>query len=207
MTAERRAGGRDWLSLLEEARALTHGHFRLSSGLHSPAYVQCARLTEEPRRARRAGEALAAALLKRLVERLGEAPDSVLAPAMGGLLIGHEVAAALGVPFRFTERAADGAMALRRGFALAAGERVAVVEDVVTTGRSTRETIALAEACGARVVGVGALLDRSGEDGAPFAVPFVSLARLDLPTWRPEECPRCAAGEPVEKPGSRPDPA
>jgi orotate phosphoribosyltransferase len=204
VTAERQASGRDWLAVLEEARALTHGHFRLSSGLHSPAYVQCARLTEDPRRARRAGEALAAALL----ERLGGAPDSVLAPAMGGLLIGHEVASALGVPFRFTERAADGAMALRRGFALAAGERVVVVEDVVTTGRSTRETIELAEAGGARVIGVGALLDRSGggEGAAPFTVPFVSLAHLDLPTWRPEECPRCAAGEPVEKPGSRPEP-
>jgi orotate phosphoribosyltransferase len=202
MTTERQA---DWLAVLEEAGALTRGHFRLSSGLHSPAYVQCARLTEDPARARRAGAALAAAL----VERLGAAPDSVLAPAMGGLLIGHEVAAALGVPFRFSERIADGTMALRRGFALAAGERVAVVEDVVTTGRSTRETIALAEAGGARVVGVGALLDRSGggEDGSPFAVPFVSLARLDLPAWRPEECPRCAAGEPIEKPGSRPDPA
>lgn len=203
MTSERREEARDWLAVLEEARALTRGHFRLSSGLHSPAYVQCARLTEEPRRARRAGEALAAAL----VARLGEAPGSVLAPAMGGLLIGHEVASALGVPFRFTERAADGAMALRRGFALAPGERVAVVEDVVTTGRSTRETIELAEARGARVVGVGALLDRSGggEGRSPFRVPFVALARLDLPTWPAEECPRCAAGEPVEKPGSRPE--
>jgi orotate phosphoribosyltransferase len=203
MTGRRHEDADGWLAVLEEARALTRGHFRLSSGLHSPADVQCARLTEEPRRARRAGEALAAAL----VARLGAAPDSVLAPAMGGLLIGHEVAAALGVPFRFTERAADGAMALRRGFTLAAGERVVVVEDVVTTGRSTRETIELAEARGARVVGVGALLDRSGggEEQAPFAVPFVALARLDLPTWRPEECPRCAAGEAVEKPGSRPD--
>lgn len=200
MTTERRP---DWLAVLEDAGALTRGHFRLSSGLHSPAYVQCARLTEDPTRARRAGAALAAAL----VERLGTSPDSVLAPAMGGLLIGHEVAAALGVPFRFTERDAGGAMALRRGFALAAGEEVAVVEDVVTTGRSTRETIELAEAAGARVVGVGALLDRSGggEGASPFAVRFVALARLDLPTWRPEECPRCAAGEPVEKPGSRPD--
>jgi orotate phosphoribosyltransferase len=200
MTTERQP---DWLAVLEEAGALARGHFRLSSGLHSPAYVQCARLTEDPTRARRAGAALAAAL----VERLGAAPDSVLAPAMGGLLIGHEVAAALGVPFRFTERDAGGAMALRRGFALAAGERVAVVEDVVTTGRSTRETIELAEAAGARVAGVGALLDRSGagEGASPFAVPFVALARLDLPTWRPEECPRCVAGERVEKPGSRPD--
>lgn len=203
MTSRRHEDADGWLAALEEARALTRGHFRLSSGLHSPAYVQCARLTEEPRRARRAGEALAAAL----VARLGAAPDSVLAPAMGGLLIGHEVAAALGVPFRFTERTPDGAMALRRGFTLAAGERVVVVEDVVTTGRSTRETIELAEECGARVVGVGALLDRSGggEEESPFALPFVALARLDLPTWRPEECPRCAAGEAVEKPGSRPD--
>jgi orotate phosphoribosyltransferase len=173
--------------------------------------VQCARLTEDPTRARRAGAALAAAL----AERLGAAPDSVLAPALGGLRMGHEVAAARGGPGRFNGRDAGGALALRRGFALAAGARVAVVEDVVTTGRSTRETIELAEAAGARVAGVGALLDRSGAldrggagegaSGLPFAVPFVALARLDLPTWRPEECPRCAAGEPVEKPGSRPD--
>jgi orotate phosphoribosyltransferase len=195
----------DWLATLEEARALTRGHFRLSSGLHSPAYVQCARLLEEPRRARRAGEALAAALVARLGEGAagGERPDSVLAPAMGGLLIGHEVAAALGVPFRFTERGAEGTMALRRGFELAAGERVVIVEDVVTTGRSTRETIELAERRGARVIAVGALLDRS--DGEPFDVLFVALARLALPTWSAADCPLCAAGEPVEKPGSRPN--
>jgi orotate phosphoribosyltransferase len=189
---------------LEAARALTHGHFRLSSGLHSPAYVQCARLLEDPRRARRAGEALGAAV----VERLGAPPDSVLAPALGGLLIGHEVAAALGVPFRFTERASDGAMALRRGFELAAGERVVVVEDVVTTGRSTEETMALARQRGVRVVAVAAVLDRSGGAGdGPFAVPFVALARLDLPTWAADACPLCAAGEPIDKPGSRPVPA
>ncbi|HEX2162863.1 MAG TPA: orotate phosphoribosyltransferase [Thermoanaerobaculia bacterium] len=200
MTAGEGSASAGWLAELEASRALTRGHFRLSSGLHSPAYVQCAGLLEDPRRARRAGEALAAAL----VARLGAAPDSVLAPAMGGLLIGHETAAALGVPFRFTERAADGAMALRRGFALAPGERLVVVEDVVTTGKSTRETIDLAAAAGARAVAVGAILDRSG--GAPFDAPFVALARLDLPTWTTEECPLCAAGQPVEKPGSRPDP-
>lgn len=199
MTAEERSRG-GWLATLEGARALTRGHFRLSSGLHSPAYVQCARLLEEPRRARRAGEALAAAV----VELLGAPPDSVLAPAMGGLLIGHEVAVALGVPFRFTERAADGSMALRRGFELGAGERVVVVEDVVTTGRSTEETMALARQRGAEPLAVAAILDRSGA-GGPFRVPFVALARLDLPTWAADACPLCAAGEPIDKPGSRPD--
>ncbi|MGE5234184.1 MAG: orotate phosphoribosyltransferase, partial [Acidobacteriota bacterium] len=122
-------------ALLEESGALREGHFRLSSGLHSPAYVQCALLLQEPARARRLGGELA----RRLAEHR---PESVLSPALGGVVIGHEVAAALGVPFRFTERQ-EGAMALRRGFALRGGERVAVVEDVVTTGKSTRECAAV----------------------------------------------------------------
>ncbi len=195
-------GGREadgWRRLLEESGALVHGHFRLSSGLHSPVYVQCARLLEAPRRAERVGSAVAAALR----EALGGAPDSVLAPALGGVIIGHEVAAALDVPFRFTERGADGAMALRRGFHLAPDETVVLVEDVVTTGRSTRETAALAAAAGARVAAVGSILDRSG-GAAPFDVPFVSLLRLDLPTWKPEDCPLCREGGTAEKPGSRP---
>lgn len=189
----------DWRAELEASGALTRGHFHLSSGLHSGAYVQCARLLESPGRARRAGAALAAELL----EAVGEPPHSVLAPAMGAVLIGHEVAAALGVPFRFTERTGDGEMALRRGFRLAPGERVVIVEDAVTTGRSTRETAELARAAGAEVLAVGAILDRSG-GAADLGVPFVALARLDLPTHRPQECPLCAAGEPVVKPGSRP---
>jgi orotate phosphoribosyltransferase len=190
----------DWLRLLAESGALARGHFRLSSGLHSAAYVQCARLLEDPRRARRAGEALAGALLARLERR----PDSVLSPALGGVVIGHEVAAALGVPFRFTERAAGGEMVLRRGFRLAPGEVVTVVEDVVTTGRSTRETIAVALAAGAQVAAVGAILDRSGGAGL-FEVPFVSLAGLDLPTWQGADCPLCRDGSVAEKPGSRPE--
>jgi orotate phosphoribosyltransferase len=193
------ADGGGWHTVLEQSGALVHGHFKLSSGRHSSAYVQCARLLEDPARARRAGRALAEAL----TAELGGRPDSVLAPAMGALLIGHEVAAALGVPFRFTERDAEGRMALRRGFELAPGERLVIVEDVVTSGRSTRETAELARSAGAQVLAVGAILDRSG--GAnPFDVPFVALAALDLPAWATEECPLCAEGRPVEKPGSRP---
>lgn len=183
--------------LLEESGALRRGHFLLSSGWHSDAYVQCALLLEDPVRARRVGEELAA-------ELRGFHPDSVLSPALGGVIIGHEVAAALGVPFRFTERK-DSEMGLRRGFSLRQGERVVVVEDVVTTGRSTLEAAALATGRGARVVAVGAVIDRSG--GAdPFDVPFRALLPLDLPSYTPADCPYCRAGSSPEKPGSRPDP-
>ncbi|HEX5759413.1 MAG TPA: orotate phosphoribosyltransferase [Thermoanaerobaculia bacterium] len=181
--------------LVEESGALRRGHFLLSSGLHSPAYVQCALLLELPERARRVGEELAARLAPL-------APQSVLSPALGGLIVGYEVAAALGVPFRFTERKGE-AMELRRGFELAAGERVVVVEDVITTGRSTRETIAVAEARDAQPVGVGAIIDRTA-GGSGFAVPFAALMTLDLETYPPEACPLCAAGSRPEKPGSRP---
>jgi orotate phosphoribosyltransferase len=156
--------------------------------------VQCARLLEHPVRARRVAEALAAELRPFEVE-------SVLAPAMGGLIIGHEVAEALGVPFRFAERK-DGRMELRRGFALRPGERVAIVEDVVTTGRSTEETMAVARALGAVVVAVGSILDRSG-GRQPFTVPFASLLELQFPTWPAAECPLCREGGTPEKPGSR----
>lgn len=195
------SAGKSWLEMLEESGALLRGHFRLSSGLHSPAYVQCARLLEDPRRAREVGEALAVAVLE-AVDR----PDSVLAPALGAVIVGHEVAAALGVPFRFTERGTGGRMELRRGFGLGAGERVVVVEDAVTTGRSTRETMEVARAAGAEVVAVAAILDRSGGP-SPFHVPFVRLAELAAPTYPPKECPMCAAGGKAEKPGSRPDTA
>jgi orotate phosphoribosyltransferase len=185
------------MRLLEESGALRRGHFLLSSGLHSEAYVQCALLLEDPVRARRVGEDLAE-------ELRSFHPDSVLAPALGGVIIGHEVAAALGVPFRFSERKGD-EMGLRRGFTLRQGERVVIVEDVVTTGRSTLETAALATGRGARVVAIGAIIDRTvGRD--PFDVPFRALLPLDLPSYAPNECPTCrAGGQPPEKPGSRPD--
>lgn len=184
--------------MLEESGALRRGHFLLSSGLHSDAYVQCALLLEDPKRARWAGEALAAALRS-------QRADSVISPALGGVIIGHEVAAALGVPFRFSERKGE-AMGLHRGFALRPGERVVIVEDVITTGKSTRETAALAASCGAEVVGVGAIIDRTGGPN-PFNVPFHSLLRLDLTSYLPMQCPFClAGGAPPEKPGSRPQP-
>jgi orotate phosphoribosyltransferase len=183
--------------MLEESGALRRGHFLLSSGLHSEAYVQCALLLEDPVRARKVGSDLAE-LLRSFH------PDSVLSPALGGVIIGHEVAAGLGVPFRFTERKGE-EMGLRRGFTLRQGERVVVVEDVVTTGRSTLETAALATGRGARVVAVGAIIDRtSGRD--PFDVPFRALLELNLASYAPADCPSCRAGAaPAEKPGSRPE--
>lgn len=185
------------IRLLEESGALRRGHFLLSSGLHSTAYVQCALLLEDPVRARKVGQDLAELLRS-------YHPDSVISPALGGVIIGHEVAASLGVPFRFTERKGDD-MGFRRGFNLRQGERVVIVEDVVTTGRSTLECAALATSKGARVVAIGAIIDRTvGRD--PFDVPFRSLLKLDLPSYGPQECPTCRAGsQPPEKPGSRPD--
>jgi orotate phosphoribosyltransferase len=186
-------------SALESSEALKQGHFLLSSGLHSPAYVQCALLLSAPERARAVGEALAKAL-----GALGVEIDSVLSPALGGVIIGHEVAAALDVPFRFVEREGTG-LALRRGFALRPGERFAVVEDVVTTGKSTLEAAGVGEAAGGRLSAIGAILDRSSGRHR-FDAPFASLLALDFPTWRPEECPLCAAGGQAVKPGSRPQP-
>jgi orotate phosphoribosyltransferase len=185
------------LAELEACGALRHGHFLLSSGLHSPAYVQCALYLESPERAARAGRGIAEALATHGV-------DSVLSPALGGVVIGYEVARALGVPFRFCEREGE-RMALRRGFAIAAGERVMVVEDVVTTGKSTLETAALAESAGARVVAIGSIIDRSGGRNA-FKVPYAALLALDLPTWTAADCPLCREGSVAVKPGSRPQP-
>jgi orotate phosphoribosyltransferase len=180
--------------MLHSSGALLEGHFLLSSGLHSPRYVQCAKLLEMPVRAQRVGERLAR-LLRPL--RL----DSIVSPALGGLLIGHEVARALDLPFRFTERK-DGKMEMRRGFSVRYGERVAVVEDVVTTGKSTLEAAAVVSGHGAEVVAVGAIIDRSG-GRKPFAVPFVSLLTLEFPTWTAAVCPLCQQGSKAEKPGSR----
>jgi orotate phosphoribosyltransferase len=198
------AGGREGLlvRLLEESGALCRGHFLLSSGLHSAAYVQCALLLEDPVRSRRVGAELAE-------ELRSFHPDSVLSPALGGIIIGHEVAAALGVPFRFAERKGE-ELGLRRGFTLRQGERVVIVEDVVTTGRSTLETAALATSRGARVVAIGAIIDRTGGGTGgpggqpPFDVPWRALITLDLPSYAPAECPECRAGSLPQKPGSRP---
>jgi orotate phosphoribosyltransferase len=174
--------------------ALLDGHFRLSSGLHSPGFLQCALVLQHPREAEAYGVALAD-----LVRGLGA--QTVLSPALGGIVIGQEVGRALGVRAIFAERQ-DGALTLRRGFSLSPGETVLVVEDVVTTGGSTRETIEVARAAGARVVGAAAIIDRRG-GRQQLGVPFHALAEVSLPTYDSASCPLCLAGQPVVKPGSR----
>jgi orotate phosphoribosyltransferase len=184
-------------SILERFRsvgALLEGHFRLTSGLHSPGYLQCALVLQHPAEASACGEAIAAR-----VRGLGA--TVVLSPALGGIVIGQEVGRALGVRAIFAERQ-DGKLSLRRGFTLSPGERVLVVEDVVTTGGSTRETIDVARAAGAQVVGAASIIDRSGGE-LVIDVPFHALATVALPTYEADDCPMCASGQPVVKPGSR----
>ena len=182
------------LDRFRRAGALLEGHFRLTSGLHSAGYLQCALVLQHPREA----EALGAAIADR-VRGLGV--QTVLSPALGGIVIGQEVGRALGVRAIFAERQ-DGRLTLRRGFTLPPGERVLVVEDVVTTGGSTRETVDVAREAGAVVVGAAAIIDRSGGQ-QQIDVPFYVLADVSLPTYDPESCPLCLAGQPVVKPGSR----
>jgi orotate phosphoribosyltransferase len=183
------------LDLFRASGAWHEGHFQLSSGLHSSGYLQCALVLQHPAHAARLGTALAAELGQPL-------PTVVLSPALGGLIIGHEVARALGVRAIFAERQ-DARLTLRRGFALTPDDRVLVVEDVVTTGLSTNETIEVAGTSGATVVGAAAIVDRS--DGrARLPVPFVSLLELRVPVWHRDECPLCGQGLPLTKPGSRP---
>ena len=183
------------LDLFRRCAGLLEGHFQLSSGLHSGGYLQCARVLQHPEHAAVLGQALAA-------QAAGLETGVVLSPALGGVVIGHEVARALGVRALFAERR-DGRLTLRRGFWIAPGERVLVVEDVVTTGGSTRETIDVAVAAGGTVVGAGAIIDR-GEEPVRFDVPFDALAQIPLPAYESSVCPMCARGEPVSKPGSRP---
>lgn len=186
------------LADLTACGAHQRGHFLLSSGLHSGDYLQCAVYLAHPRRAAHAGGALAAALAA-----AGRTPDLVVAPAMGGLIVGHEVARALDVPFLFSERA-DGVMTLRRGFAVAPGQRVAIVEDVVTTGRSTREVVAVLEAARAEVIAMASVVNRSGRANPFDPLPYHCLLEIAFPTWPAAECPLCRDGRPIAKPGSRP---
>jgi orotate phosphoribosyltransferase len=185
---------RETLALYEKTSALLRGHFRLTSGLHSDIYLQSALVLQHPEFAAVLGQALAAPFRDAGV-------GVVLAPAIGGILVAHEVARALGARALFTERD-NGVMTLRRGFTLNPGERCLVVEDVVTTGGSTREVIECVGAHGGVVVGVGMLIDRSG-GAAQFAVPHVALARVSTTTWPPDSCPLCRAGSQAVKPGSR----
>jgi orotate phosphoribosyltransferase len=182
------------LDLFRQSGALLEGHFRLSSGLHSDRYLQSALVLQYPDLAERLGAALADR--SRHLQ-----PTAVLSPALGGIVIGQEVGRALHVRALFAERQ-DGVLTLRRGFTLSPNDRVLVVEDVITTGGSTRETIAVAQAAGAGVAGAGAIIDR-GSDAARLDVPLQALVRMHVAAYPPESCPLCAQGVPVVKPGSR----
>jgi orotate phosphoribosyltransferase len=184
----------DTLSHFRRTNALLEGHFVLSSGLHSPNYLQCALALQRPEDARGFGKAIA--------ERFaGIEIDTVASPAIGGLIIGFAVAEALDVPFIWTERQ-NGLMTLRRGFSLRPGEKILVVEDVITTGGSTRECIAALEQNGGKVVAAASIIDRSN-GRADVGVPRISLVEMDVPSYDPADCPMCARGDVAEKPGSR----
>ncbi len=189
------------LAEFRAAGALLEGHFLLSSGLHSPAYLQCARVMMDPIR----GERLCRALAGRVVETIGpDALDLVVSPALGGVVVGYEVARQLGVPAIFTERT-DGVLGLRRGFDIADGARVLMTEDIVTTGKSSRECIDCITAKGGRVVLACCLIDRSA-GAADLGVPLVSLARLAIAIYEGGSLPPELAALPAVKPGSRPTP-
>jgi len=188
-------------SLFEQTGAYLRGHFRLTSGLHSPEYLQCALVLQHPAHAGRCGRELAAALRQLAA---GREVQTVASPAIGGLIIGHEVARELGARFIFTERdGATGRMTLRRGFSIQPGEAAVVVEDVVTTGGSTAEVVEILKAAGADVLAAGSIIDRSGGK-ADVGVARAALETLQVTAWPPDFCPLCQQGIPVIKPGSRP---
>jgi len=185
------------LAEFRAAEALLEGHFILSSGLRSSRYLQCARVLMDPRRASRLAEALAATIPAELRAHV----DIVVSPAMGGVIIGHEMGRALGTEALFVERP-TGTFELRRGFRLARGQKVLLVEDVVTTGLSSREAIAAVEEAGGQVIAAAALVDRSN-GSADLGVPFFPLIRLDVPAYEADALPPELAAIPAEKPGSR----
>lgn len=192
------------MKIFKDCNAYHKGHFKLSSGLHSGYYLQCALVLEDPKVAAK----LCGELAKKFSAKSGSASggrgkkiDVVIGPAIGGITAAYEAARALGARGIFSERE-EGKMALRRGFRLNRGERVLVVEDVTTTGGSAKEVVMMAKALGAKVVGVGAIVDRSSGK-AKFGVPFKSLAKLNIKTYQLEKCPLCKNGIPIIKPGSR----
>ncbi len=182
------------MKIFKDCNAYHKGHFRLSSGLHSEYYLQCALVLAYPK--------VAAKLCGELAKKFKDQKiEVVIGPAIGGITAAYEVARALGTRGIFSERE-EGKMTLRRGFKLNRGDKVLVVEDVTTTGGSAKEVVEMAKALGAKVVGVGAIIDRSGGK-AKFGVPFKSLARLNIKTYEPKKCPLCKEGIPISKPGSR----
>lgn len=194
INAEKSLQEADILDIFQKSGALLQGHFRLTSGRHSERYMQCAQVLQYPHYAAQLGAELARSWQDQGI-------TTVVGPAMGGILVAHEVAKALGCRALFTERE-NGQMCLRRGFRLKPDERVLVVEDVITTGGSVQEVITVVKASGATPIGVGVLVNRSGGK-AEFGVPLQSLLELNIESFDPEQCPLCKAGIPSVKPGSR----
>lgn len=184
----------DYLDLYRESGALLEGHFLLSSGLHSDRYLQSALVLQDPTKAE--------VLCRGLAERLPAGIEYVVGPALGGVVVAYEQARALGALAQFTERK-DGAMELRRGFRLPAGARTLIMDDILTTGTSIRECYQAIRDTGAEFVGCGCLVDRSNGKADVAGLDLYPLVQVAVQTWDPAECPKCAAGEPVEKPGSR----
>ncbi len=185
----------DIMNILEETEALKEGHFKLTSGMHSAQYVQCAMLLRFPDKA----EIIAKALAEKFKD---EKIDLVVGPAIGGIIIAYEVARALDVPSIFAERD-QGEMTLKRGFSIKPGERILVIEDVITTGGSTQEVADLVSKLGGDVVAAGSIVDRSSEKNLKISVPFKSLIKLEIPVYKEEDCPLCREGSKPYKPGSR----
>jgi len=183
------------LQIFLDTGALLQGHFLLTSGKHSAQYMQCAQVLQYPRKAAQLGQELAAKFA-------GTEIDTVIGPAMGGIIVAHEIGRSLGIKAIFTERQ-NGEMALRRGFILSPGEKVLVVEDVITTGGSVKEVIAIVREAGAIPVGVGVLVDRSGGKADFDGLLLHSLLQMDIEAYEADQCPLCAKGLPWEKPGSR----
>ena len=194
---EEAKGAAGIIKLMEESGALMSGHFELASGLHSATYIQCALLLEDPVRAERVGRNLASLLS---AEIKGHGPAVVVSPALGGVIIGHEVARALGTGHVFVERA-GGRMQLRRGFKIEEGQKAVVVEDVTTTGGSIDEVIEVISSGGGQVVGVGLIVNRAAD--LEFGVPVVHLVRASIENYEPRQCPLCEKGLPVVKPGTK----
>ncbi|RKZ32758.1 orotate phosphoribosyltransferase [bacterium] len=185
--------------MLEDTGALLSGHFLLSSGLHSDKYVQCAKLLQYPHLAQIAGTKLA----EKIKNSGFQLPEIVASPAIGGIVIGQEVARSLGVKHIFVEKDNTGKPCLRRGFYVNKGEHFVIVEDVVTTGKSTGEVFSLLKSLGAEPTMVVSIIDRSGDNELPFKAPFISLLKLELNTYSLQDCPLCKNKIPLEKPGSR----
>ena len=186
---------KDILKFFEDNNALLTGHFKLSSGLHSDKYLQCALVLQYPKTLEELATQLVVSLRQIKI-------DTVVSPAIGGIVIGQEVARLLGKRAIFTERKGGNKMELRRGFKFKKGERCLVIEDVITTGGSTREVIDIIKSAGGEVVAVGAIVDRSGQD-ISFGVPKEVLLKLDVKTHQPEDCPLCKKGLEITSPGSR----